>query len=152
MWTYRRIMKISCKEYRSNKEVLRMINYKKMLVEMIKRRKLSYSGHLVRREGIQRLLLDGMINGIRSRGKQWLTCADNIKEWTGMKYIKCIRMAQDRRRWRSMTADLLGADGTGWWWVTEFDIISLTTSASWLVRYFNVDMASNMKHSEIPNI
>ena len=106
-------MKISWKEYMRNEEVLSMINSKSMLVEMIKRRMLTYFGHLVRREGIQRLLLDGKINGKRSRGKQRLTQADYIKESTGMKYSECIRMAQDRRSWRSMTADLLGADGTG---------------------------------------
>ena len=113
MWTYRRIMKISWKEYKSNKEVLNMINSKRMLVDMIKRKKLAYFGHLVRRDNIQRLLLDGKIDGKRSRGKQRLTWADNITEWIGMKYSECIRIAQDRRRWRSMTADLLGADGTG---------------------------------------
>ena len=113
MWTYRRIMKISWNEYKSNKEVLNMINSKRMLVDMIKRKKLAYFGHLVRRDNIQRLLLDGKIDGKRSRGKQRLTWADNITEWIGMKYSECIRIAQDRRRWRSMTADLLGADGTG---------------------------------------
>ena len=112
MWTYRRIMKVSWKEYKSNEEVLSMINSKRMLVEMIKRRKLAYFGHLVRRDDIQRLLLDGKINGKRSRGKQRLTWADNITEWIGMKYNECIRVAQDRGRWRSMTANLLGADGT----------------------------------------
>ena len=62
-------MKISWKEYRSNEEVLSMINSKRMLIEMIKTRKLTYFGHLVRRGGIQRLLLDGKINGKGSRGK-----------------------------------------------------------------------------------
>ena len=63
-------MKISWKEYKSNKEVLNMINSKRMLVDMIKRKKLAYFGHLVRRDNIQRLLLDGKIDGKRSRGKQ----------------------------------------------------------------------------------
>jgi len=116
MWSYRRIIKISWKEYKSNEEVLSMMNSKRMLVKMIKRRKLTYFRHFVRREVIQRLLLDGKINGKWSRGKQRLTWADIIKGWTGMKYSECIKMAQDRRRWSSMTADLLRADGTAWWW------------------------------------
>jgi len=61
-------MKISWKEYRNNEEVLSMINSIRMPVEMI-RRKLTYFGQLVRRESIQRLLLDGKSNGKRSRGK-----------------------------------------------------------------------------------
>ena len=36
----------------------------------------------------------------------------NIKEWTKISYNDCIRVAQDRERWRSMTADLLTTDGT----------------------------------------
>ena len=35
-----------------------------------------------------------------------------IKEWIKMSYNDCIRVAQDRERWRSMTADLLTTDGT----------------------------------------
>ena len=46
-----------------------MINLKRMLVE-IQRRKPAYCGHIVSRDDIQRLLLDGKINGKRSRGKQ----------------------------------------------------------------------------------
>ena len=65
MWTYRRIMKISSKGYRSNKEVLGKINSKRMPGEMIKRRKLTNL-----RDGIQRLLLDGKVIGKRSRGRQ----------------------------------------------------------------------------------
>ena len=71
-----RIMKVSWKEYKSNEEVLSMKNSKRMLVEMIKRRKLAYFGHLVKRDDIQRLLPDGKIYGKRSRGKQQLTWAD----------------------------------------------------------------------------
>ena len=36
---------------------------------------------------------------------------DNIKEWTKISYNDCIRVAQDRERWRSMTAYLLTTDG-----------------------------------------
>ena len=34
----------------------------------------------------------------------------NIKEWTKISYNDCIRVAQDREQWRSMTADLLTTD------------------------------------------
>ena len=40
-----------------------------MLVEIIQIRKLAYSGHLMRIDGIQRLLLEGKIRGKRDRGK-----------------------------------------------------------------------------------
>ena len=35
---------------------------------------------------------------------------DNIKEWTHLSYVDCVRKADDRESWRSMTVNLLGAD------------------------------------------
>ena len=55
-----------------------MINSKRMLVEMIKRRKLAYFGHLVRRDDIERLLIDGKINGKRSRGRD---AGSTVGQW-----------------------------------------------------------------------
>ena len=87
-----------------------MINSKRTLVDMIKRRKLAYFGHLVRSDDIQRSLLVRKLDGKRSRGRQRITWASNITEWAGMKHSNCIRLAKDRGRWRSMTADALRAD------------------------------------------
>ena len=67
---------------------------------------------IIRGDGIQRLLMEGRINGRRGRGRPRTMWTDNIKEWTKMSYNDCIRVAQDRERWRSMTADLLTTDGT----------------------------------------
>ena len=58
----------------------------------------------IRGDGIQRLLMEGRINGRRGRGRPRTMWTDNIKEWTKMSYNDCIRVAQDRERWRSMTA------------------------------------------------
>ena len=53
---------------------------------MKKRGKFTYVGHLVRRDDTLTLLLDGKINGKRSRGKQ--------REWTGAKCSDCMRKAR----------------------------------------------------------
>ena len=58
------------------------------------------------------MLLEGKINGRRGRGRPRTMWTDNIKEWTKISYNDCIRVAQDRERWRSMTADLLTINGT----------------------------------------
>ena len=36
----------------------------------------------------------------------------NIKEWTGMRYVDLMRLAEDREPWRIMTAHLLEEDST----------------------------------------
>ena len=77
----------------------------------IKQRKCIYFGHMIRGDGLQRLLLEGKFNG-RGRGRPRLTWFSNINEWTGMNYAEAIRKAQHRKDWASMTANLLRAEGT----------------------------------------
>ncbi|KAG1671332.1 Craniofacial development protein 2 [Nymphon striatum] len=113
MWIYRRMLKISYTEHRTNEFVLRKIEAKRSLMNTIKKRKCTYFGHIMRKEDdLQRLLLEGKIQGRRGRGRPRTAWYHNIKEWTGMRYADCSRKAQNREEWRSMTANLLKADGT----------------------------------------
>ena len=82
-----------------------------IIIKYYQQRKCQYFGH-IRGDGVQRLLMAGWINGRRGRGRPRTMWTDNIKEWTKMSYNECIRVVQDRERWRSMTADLLTTDGT----------------------------------------
>ena len=112
MWLYRRMLRISWKEHKTNGEVLHKMKTKRSLLNTIKKRKCQYFGHIIRGDGVQRLLMEGRINSRRGRGRLRTMWTDNIKEWTKISYYDCIRVAQDRERWRSMTADLLTTDGT----------------------------------------
>ena len=112
MWTYRRMLKISWKDHKTNEEVLRMANTKRSLLSNIKERKLKYFGHIVRAQGIHRMLLEGRINGKRSRGRPRTTWFDNIKEWTKLSYGECVRIAEKRQDWRSLIFNLLRAEET----------------------------------------
>ena len=112
MWLYRRMLRISWKEHKSNGEVLHKMKTKRSLLNTIKKRKCQYFGPIIRGDGVQRLLMEGRINGRRGRGRPRTMWTDKIKEWTKISYNDCIRMAQDRERWKSMTADLLTADCT----------------------------------------
>ena len=112
MWLYRRMLRISWKEHKTNGDVLHKMKTKRSLLNTIKKRKCQYFGHIIRGDGVQRLLMEGRINGRRGRGRPRTMWTDNIKEWTKMSYNDCIRVAQDRERWRSMTTDLLTTDGT----------------------------------------
>ena len=111
MWLYRRMLRISLKEQKTNGEVLHKMKTKRSLLNTIKKRKCQYFGHIIRGNGVQRLLTEGRINSRRGRGRPRTMWTDSIKEWTKI-YNDCIRVAQHRERWRSMTADLLPTDGT----------------------------------------
>ena len=99
-------------EHKTNGEVLHKMKTKRSSLNTIKNRKCQYFEHMIRGNGVHRLLMEGKINGRRGRGRPRTMWTDNIKEWTKISYIDCIRVAQDRERWRSMTAHLLTTDGT----------------------------------------
>ena len=82
MWLYRRMFRISWKEHKTNGEVLYKMKTKRSLLNTIKKRKCQYFGHIVRGNGVQRLLMEGRINGRRGRGRPRTMWTDNIKEWT----------------------------------------------------------------------
>ena len=64
MWSYRRIMRISWKEMRSNAEVLKMIGLKNTeLVLCIKKKKLAYYRHVRRHHSIKKISVGGHLDG-----------------------------------------------------------------------------------------
>ena len=69
MWIYRRVLRIPWTACKANKEVLRMMNTKLSLLVTAKQRKGAFFGHITRRNGLQRLLLEGKWNGKRGRGR-----------------------------------------------------------------------------------
>ena len=58
-----------------------MIGNKELLLNIVKHRQVAYFGHITRRDGLQRLLVDGKLNGKRGRGRPRTLWVDNIKEW-----------------------------------------------------------------------
>ena len=105
-------MRISWREKKTNEEVLTLADTQLYITPTINKRKITYFGHLIRRNNIHRLLLEGPLEGKRSRGRprtEWMT---NIREWTGMRYDDLVILAQDREPWRIITANLLKEDGT----------------------------------------
>ena len=113
MWVYRKMMKISWVQKISNEDVMNMVQAKEYIIPAIKKRKLSFFGHMIRRDNIHRLLLEGKVEGKRSRGRPRAEWMDNIFEWTGTsEYCEIVRMAQNREQWRIIAANLLREDGT----------------------------------------
>ena len=114
MWCLRRMQRINWVMKISNKEVLNRANRERELIKAVQKRKLVYAGHMMRGEGWQKLLLEGMIEGKRERGRQRTTWFDDIKKWTGLNYEEVRTRVQDRRRWRCIAANPTLRDGTTW--------------------------------------
>ena len=94
MWAYRRMLRVSWTEHKTDEEVLRMVNTASSLLPTIKKRKCQYFGH-VRARSIQKLLLEDKIEGKRERERLRITWMKNIKEWLGHTHNGCVRRAED---------------------------------------------------------
>ena len=97
MWLWRRMEKISWKERRTNEEVLRIIEERKCLVDTIVKRKKNWIGHIVRGDGLLKLVLEGRMDGKRPRGRRRMGMIDELKE---VSYVMMKRRAEDREKWR----------------------------------------------------
>ena len=113
MWCLRKMMRIPYTDHVTNVEVLRRTNSKRSLREEITKRKLQYFGHVIRREKIQRLLMDGKMEGSRGRGRPRRTWVKDITEATGKSYSDCVRTAQRREQLRFVMAKEKTSPATG---------------------------------------
>jgi len=70
MWFLRRMLKISRTDKKSNLEVLRAAGVQRTLMKTIRQRQLDFFGHVMRRQGIEALVVTGKVEGRRARGQQ----------------------------------------------------------------------------------
>ena len=97
-------------EHETNNEVLHLAKATPTLLSSIKKRKCKYFGHFTRENSIQRVILEGKIEGKRGKGRPRVQWIDNIKDWTNLNYCDCVRLANNKEEWKPMTFHLLGAD------------------------------------------
>ena len=112
MWCFRRMKKISWYDKISNDEVLKQVHEKRKILTTIKMKKLKLFGHIIRHSSLQRDLMEGHINGKRSRGRPITTWTTNIKEWTGHNYCEAVTAAHNRILWRTISSNPQLEDGT----------------------------------------
>ena len=107
MKSYRRMMKISWQERKTNEFVWNKVTETlggrpESITETVKKRKLKYFGHQMRKPtAMTKTLIQGKVEGARERGRPRRQWEDDIKEWTGEGLRELSRMAMDREKWRS---------------------------------------------------
>ena len=102
-----KMMTISWREKKTNEEAPTLADEHLYIIPTIKKRKITYFGHMIRRNNIHMLISEGPLEGGISRGRpttEWMT---NITVWTGMRCEDLVRLAQDREPWSIMTTNLL---------------------------------------------
>ena len=102
MWCYRRILRIPWTQKKSNLWILEQLGIQRTLRADIVTRKLSYFGHATRHASLQRIIIQGMMEKGRKRGRPATSWLDDIKDLTGLSITKATRAAKDRILWRSL--------------------------------------------------
>ena len=102
MWFYRRMLRISWKDKRTNKSILEELNTNRTLLEKIKTRKLNFFGHASRNKKCRLVkdVIQGKMEGKRGRGRPRGNYISNIQEWSGMTGRSIFVAVEDRTEWR----------------------------------------------------
>lgn len=97
MWLWRKMEKISWTERKTNEEVLKIVGENKLLIRTIINRKKTWIGHVVRGEGLLKLVMEGRMEGRRPRGRRRIGMIDDLTKGS---YVVMKRRAEDREKWR----------------------------------------------------
>ncbi|KAL8593816.1 hypothetical protein ACOMHN_064013 [Nucella lapillus] len=76
-------------------EVARDNGKQEPLLSVVKRRKLSWFGHVNRHDSLAKTILQGTVERGRRRGRQRKAWADNAKEWTGETFNSLLQISED---------------------------------------------------------
>ena len=113
-WCVRRMLNIHWSDHVSNEELRRrqdLMGIKPELLPTVIKRQLSFVGHIVRSDGLEKTILCGdYIGGTTSRGRPRYNLQDNIKRWTGNNISQEYML--NRKLWRAMVADAAKRHGT----------------------------------------
>ena len=101
MWCYRKMMKISWTDRVTNEEVLNQVKAKRTIWNTLQRRRDKMIGHILRPEGLTHLIVEGIAEGKRGRGRPRMSYLDQIIQDVGASnYREMKNLAQNRQRWR----------------------------------------------------
>jgi len=73
-----------------------------MLEYEIRSQKVTYFGHVVRRQSLEHMVMLGMKGGRRKRGRPRTRWINGIAAYTGMNVYQMVEAAEDRKGWRSI--------------------------------------------------
>lgn len=104
LWKWRKLLRISWTEKRTNKSVLEDIKPTRSLEAMVVRRKLQYFGHVMRNQGsLEHDIMIGQVEGSRKQGKPRTRWIDDVKKIVNLSWEAITHIVKDRKEWRKLT-------------------------------------------------
>ena len=100
----RRVLRVSWTAKKTNEWVLMKAGVERSLLASVKKRKLLYFGHIMRKQGdnLEKEVMQGTTPGSRARGRPRTAWMTNITSWTRLSLEQLLRLTEDRQQWRMM--------------------------------------------------
>ena len=103
------MLKIPWTAKRTNVEVMEEAGLTRSLFNRIRKQQATFVGHILRRKGLEHLVITGKMEGRRGRGRQREQMIDSLAAWMNIdKTASAISEAKDRAVWKDMIANALG--------------------------------------------
>ena len=103
---HRRLLEINYRHMKTNQYVnetiIKLVGKFEPLLTTIKRRKMSYYGHICRHNSLANTIMQGKVEGARSRGRPKKDWMSNITLLTNKSVDELSEKTRDRDRWRKV--------------------------------------------------
>ena len=106
LWFLRRMIKISWMKRMSNESVLNMAGTTRSLLVTIRKRHLNFIGHVARKNGLEKLAIEGRIKRRRARGRQRTPFMESLTSTTDAIIVDILRRTSDREDFRKIVANV----------------------------------------------
>ena len=106
MWLYRRLLRVSWKDRRTNNSILEELSVQRKLLLDIQKRRLKYMGHAIRntKTDLMATVLQGKVEAKRNRGRPPASYMSYTTEYSGLKLSEVVHQSRDRDVWRDVVA------------------------------------------------
>ena len=87
--------------YKTNEEVLKIVQEEKTLMDTIRKRQMNWMGHVLRGNSLLKIVLEGRMEGKKTVGRPRITMMDWMMDKSANRGYKEIKeLAQDGGAWR----------------------------------------------------
>ena len=106
LWCWRRVLKVSWKDRKTNEWIVENVKSEMTLESRGVKSQLTYFGHTIRANGIEKEIMLGLTKGRRQRGRPRLRWMGNITFLHGANLVQLVLRAQDRDSWRRQAMEV----------------------------------------------